>query len=311
MIPVLKLGGGNFPEGDTIKALAQVPEIIKAQKKETNGNAVIVVSAFGKNTNLLCELVAHFFAGERDEWHSLIKKFYRFHLQLASQLFKEDQSHMIFQAIGERYQMMTSFLITARRKKYEQAFVMDQILPFGELLSTLIVSEYLKSVGHKNILMDASDFIITDNKYGEANVNTLLTEKNIKEQMNAEIFATEQIIVTQGFIGSTIFRKNRVRTTLGREGSDYTAAIIAAALDAPYVTLFKNVPGIMDKNPNIPGNEDAVLLEHLSYSQCQELLEGPAQGIVHPKTLTEVERKHIPLHIKSFWQPKQTGTMIQ
>ena len=175
----------------------------------------------------------------------------------------------------------------------------DQVICFGELISTTIVSEYLNDVDYKNNWLDVRELIKTDSYYRNAKVDWELTHQEIKAKVN-----TKQLNITQGFIGSD---SNNFTTTLGREGSDYTAAIFAYCLNAESVTIWKDVPGVLNADPRY--FENAQLLNQISYREAIELAFYGA-SVIHPKTLQPLQRKEIPLFVKSFVNPNDKGTCV-
>ena len=184
-------------------------------------------------------------------------------------------------------------------KSPNYSFVYDQVVGFGELVSTTIISEYLNYIGIKNNWVDARNFIKTDDYYRRANVNWAATQAAISSSLNTSV-----LNITQGFIGSD---SNNFTTTLGREGSDYTAAIFAYCLNAQNVTIWKDVPGILNADPRY--FENAQLLNKISYREAIELAFYGA-SVIHPKTLQPLQQKEIPLHVKSFLNPKKPGTIV-
>jgi aspartate kinase len=186
-----------------------------------------------------------------------------------------------------------------RNKSPNYDFVYDQVVGFGELISTSIVSYYLKSVQLDNVWHDCRNLIDTDSTHRDAEVNWENTQQKILSHIN-----TEELSITQGFIGSD---SNNFTTTLGREGSDYTAGIFAYCLNAENVTIWKDVPGVLNGDPNV--FENTKLLEQISYEEAIELAFFGA-SVIHPKTLQPLQQKEIPLFVKSFYNPKNRGTKV-
>ena len=184
-------------------------------------------------------------------------------------------------------------------KSPKHAFVYDQVVGYGELLSTTIVSAYLNEVGLKNQWLDVRDLIKTDNSYRDAQVNWDRTQEEINKKVNPN-----KLNVTQGFLGSD---ENNFTTTLGREGSDYTAAILAYCLKADSVTIWKDVPGVLNADPR--HFKETELLHEISYREAIELAFYGA-SVIHPKTLQPLQGREIPLHVKSFLNPKEQGTTV-
>ena len=193
---------------------------------------------------------------------------------------------------------MKTFL--ERNKSPKHPFVYDQIIGYGELLSTKIVSAYLNSQGLENEWRDVRDCIKTDSNYRDANVDWPLTQQNIQAKVQKG-----KLFITQGFLGSDAIS---FTTSLGREGSDYTAAIFAYCLNAESVTIWKDVPGVLNADPR--NFEHATQLFHISYQEAIELAFYGA-SVIHPKTLQPLQRKEIPLYVKSFVNPTATGTSVK
>ena len=184
-------------------------------------------------------------------------------------------------------------------KSHNYSFVYDQTVSFGELISTTIISDYLRSIGLPAHWLDSRQCVKTDNYYRDANLDWELTQASIKKQVNGA-----KLIVSQGFIGSD---SNNFTTTLGREGSDYTAAIFGYALGAESVTIWKDVPGVLNGDPR--HFEDTILLNQISYREAIELAFYGA-SVIHPKTLQPLQRKEIPLYVRSFIAPEGKGTAV-
>jgi len=187
-----------------------------------------------------------------------------------------------------------------RNKSPDYNFIYDQVIGYGELISTTIISEYLNETGIKNNWLDAREYIKTDNYYRRANVNWDETQQQISSKFDKSI-----LNITQGFIGSD---SNNFTTTLGREGSDYTAAIFAYCLNAESVTIWKDVPGVLNADPRY--FENAQLLNKISYREAIELAFYGA-SVIHPKTLQPLQGKEIPLYVKSFLKPENKGTKVE
>ena len=212
-------------------------------------------------------------------------------------IFESDQ-HPVFIQVKTLFEELNLFLKTNKSPDYN--FVYDQVIGFGELVSTTIVSAYLDAVGISNNWLDVRQLIKTDDYYRRANVNWEATQQQISQLVN-----TKQLNITQGFLGSD---KNNFTTTLGREGSDYTAAIFAYCLNAQSVTIWKDVPGVLNADPRYFNN--AQLLKTISYHEAIELAFYGA-SVIHPKTLQPLQGKEIPLYVKSFLQPQNEGTVVK
>ena len=286
---VFKFGGASVKNANGVKTLASVLQ------KVDHKNTLIVVSAMGKTTNAI-ELVLKNYFENKTELQSSIQEVVKYHNEILLNLF-ENENHPIFKKIKSLFEELNIFFRTNKSPDY--SFVYDQTISFGELVSTTIISEYLNAIGLKNNWIDVRNQIKTDNYYRQANVNWNLTQQLITSQFNTSI-----LNITQGFLGSD---SNNFTTTLGREGSDYTAAIYAYCLNAKSVTIWKDVPGVLNADPRY--FENAQLINKISYREAIELAFYGA-SVIHPKTLQPLQGKEIPLYVKSFLKPKQTGTII-
>lgn len=299
-VEIHKFGGGVL---NNVAALKQMKEIVKSHILRSK--IVIVVSAFGKTTNNLEKLVDLVMKGdsEKTNYMKLISDIRKFHKSILKE-FSPDEYQI--KRIDRIMDLLPS-LIKQTALFGNLNFIKDQVLPLGEIMASEIVAQCLDL--RAGNFINAFNIFETDLNFGEANIKII----NIDPITN--YLDSLRIFVTQGFIAGATLRLSpnlslRCMTTLGREGSDYTAGILGNALDAQKVILWKNVPGIMDFDPNKFGDEDNALYEEIAYAECRELLDGPAKGIIHPKTLAEVEKKKIPLHVKDFWHPKNPGTVI-
>lgn len=286
---VFKFGGASVKDANGVKNLASVLEQVGFE------NTLVVVSAMGKTTNALEFVIKNYFEN-KPELQSSIQEVKKYHNEIILDLFENTQ-HPIFKKVASIFDELDLFL--NRNKSPDYNFVYDQTISFGEIISTIIISEYLNTVGILNNWMDVRHFIKTDSYYRRANVNWKDTQKLIKSNFN-----TKALQVTQGFIGSDA---NNFTTTLGREGSDYTAAIFAYCLNAQSVTIWKDVPGILNADPRY--FENALLLHRISYREAIELAFYGA-SVIHPKTLQPLQQKEIPLVVKSFLNPKDKGTKV-
>ena len=219
-----------------------------------------------------------------------------FHLKIIKNLFKE-QNYDCEKEVHNLFEELKLFLKSNKSPDY--SFVYDQVVCFGELLSTTIIHYYMKYKKLDSFWLDARNCIKTDDYYRSANLNWELTQKSIIHQVE-----NHSLLITQGFIGSSL---NNFTTTLGREGSDYSAAIFAYALNAKSVTIWKDVPGVLNGDPRV--FKKTRLLNQISYREAIELAFYGA-SVIHPKTLQPLQRKEIPLYVKSFENPKSKGTSI-
>lgn len=286
---VYKFGGASVKDAEGVKNLASV------LKQTGYKNTLIVVSAMGKTTNAL-ELVIHNYFQNRAELQNALNHVIQYHRTILLDLFPK-KTQPVFNTIHALFNELSAWLSTNKSPDYN--FVYDQIIGFGELVSTTIISAYLNAIGIKNNWIDVRNCIKTDNYYRRAHVDWELTQKQIASQLH-----TANLNITQGFLGSDA---NNFTTTLGREGSDYTAAIFAYCLNAHSVTIWKDVPGILNADPRY--FENTQLLNEISYREAIELAFYGA-SVIHPKTLQPLQQKEIPLHVKSFLKPTETGTRI-
>jgi len=209
----------------------------------------------------------------------------------------DDEEHDVFYAVNSHFADLEYFLRSNKSPNYN--FVYDQIVSYGEIVSTTIVSYYFNHAGLKNNWIDVRNFIKTDNNYRDANVDWEKTQQFISKGIKKKA-----LNITQGFLGSD---ENNFTTTLGREGSDYTAAIFAYCLNAESVTIWKDVPGVLNADPRY--FENAILLNQISYREAIELAFYGA-SVIHPKTLQPLQKKEIPLFVKSFVNPLLPGTSV-
>lgn len=287
---VFKFGGASVKDALGVKNLVSVLEEVGHE------NTLIVISAMGKTTNAMEVVIGNYFNNQA-ELQAALQDVIKYHNQIIIDLF-ENERHSVFNTVKTLFEELKAFLKTNKSPDYN--FVYDQVIGYGELVSTTIISAYLNEVGYKNNWIDVRQLIKTDDYYRRANVNWDQTQTNILTHIN-----TNQLNITQGFLGSD---KNNFTTTLGREGSDYTAAIIAYCLNAESVTIWKDVPGVLNADPRY--FENAQLLNVISYTEAIELAFYGA-SVIHPKTLQPLQRKEIPLHVKSFIQPQNNGTVVK
>ena len=289
---VFKFGGASVKSADAVK------NVSKVLKAHGDGPLVVVISAMGKITNKMEQLVDAYFHNDNTK-KQLFDEVKAFHCEITDELLIDEYDYY------EVDNLLIELECIIEKKRDESSpydTEYDRIVPFGELLSTKIVSTYLNKIGYKNRWIDARNFVITTNKNRAANV---LWEESVP-LINGSLkpLVEKQTIITQGFIGRGLNHKN---TTLGREGSDYTAAIFAYALDAESVTIWKDVEGIMNADPR--KFENAVLIPKLSYNDAIELAYYGA-SVIHPKTIQPLKNKKIPLYVKSFLDMNTPGTEV-
>jgi len=286
---IFKFGGASVKDAEGVKNLVKILE--KVGKDQT----LIVVSAMGKTTNSL-ELVVKNYFENKEELSYSINQIYDFHNNILSELFLEN-NHSIFSEVKDTLENLKVFL--RRNKSPNYSFVYDQVVSFGEILSTKIINSYLNYININSNWIDARSLIKTDSKYRDANLNWEATQQSISNNINTSI-----LNITQGFVGSD---ENNFNTTLGREGSDYSAAIFAYCLNAESVTIWKDVPGVLNADPRV--FKKPQLLNKISYTEAIELAFYGA-SVIHPKTLQPLQKKEIPLYVKSFLDPVSKGTVI-
>lgn len=288
---VFKFGGASVKNAESVQNLSRIIGLY-------NEPLVVVVSAMGKTTNALENITSLYSGGNSTELTKAFDNLKAFHYYIMKSLFP-DESHPVYREVKEVFHRMEEKFRTEPALNYD--FDYDQIVVNGEILSTIIVAAWLNTSGITCKWLDARQFIKTDQKYREARVDFELSGAQVRKHLQ---FSGEKVLLTQGFIGSTI---NNLSTTLGREGSDYTAAILAYLLDAEKVVIWKDVPGVLNADPKWFDN--TVLLEHLSYHDAIELAYYGA-SVIHPKTIQPLKQKNIPLFVKSFLEPGKDGTRI-
>lgn len=291
-IKVFKFGGASIRD---ISRIANVGEIISKYRAE---KTIIVVSALGKTTNALEDVVNSFFynPSELKEKMDFVKST---HLEIMKELFAPD--HEIYNTINDMWVEIDWIIEESPQDPYD--YIYDQIVPIGEMMSSLILAEYFKKIGIKCAWIDARDMIKTDSIYREASIIWDSTIKNSKSMLYAA-FEENDVVVTQGFIGST---SDNNTVTLGREGSDFSAAILSYCIDAEDMTIWKDVPGILSADPRLFDN--VVKIDQLSYLEAVEMTYYGA-SVIHPKTIKPLQNKNIPLRVKSFLEPEGQGSLI-
>jgi aspartate kinase len=287
---VYKFGGASVKDAGGIRNLK---EIISA----ANDNLVVVVSAFGKTTNSLEKVFKTWMAGD-ESYKDLLEEIYIYHLSIAEELFPSGNSGK--SRIDISFAKLEEYLKTSKRSDYD--FEYDQIVSYGEIWSTLLVAAFLQKSGLKAEWIDIRGTLITDDRFRDADILWNESTARVKSVFS---FKGTDVYVTQGFIGSTIAGQT---TTLGREGSDYTAALLANMLDAERVVVWKDVPGLLNADPK--WLSDASRLEEVSYREAVEMTFSGAK-VIHPKTIKPLHNKNIPLHVKSFLAPEEIGTIIK
>ncbi|PWS33804.1 aspartate kinase [Pedobacter paludis] len=289
---IFKFGGASVKDADGVKNLAN---IVRDYKK---GKLLIVISAMGKITNKLEELTQAFLA-QSDQTHSIFEEIKHFHFSIIEALF-EGNPNPVYDDVANTF-VEIEWLIEDEADSNPD-YIYDQIVSIGEVVSTKIVAAWLNESGSKALWADARNFIQTDNTYREGKVDWDKTNQIIQKDLIPLL--NENIIVTQGFIGGT---SENYTTTLGREGSDYSAAIFASCVNADALTIWKDVPGVLNADPK--WFDETEKIPQLSYHDAIELTYYGAT-VIHPKTIKPLQNKGIPLFVRSFIQPEGAGTAI-
>ena len=292
VVKVFKFGGSSLKDADAIKNVAN---ILQNHKEK---HLAIVVSAMGKTTNALEKVVEAHAAGTGQAF-SILNDIKAQHYSIIDGLFGKD--YEVYAAVNDTFVEVEWTLEEEPHENYD--YMYDQIVSVGELVSSKIVSAYLNKVGLPVQWLDARDIILTDDIFREGWVQweeTLERSAKIAQPM----LEKGGFILTQGFIGST---SENFTTTLGREGSDYTAAIFSYCLDAEDMTIWKDVPGVLTADPRL--FENVVKLDRLSYKEAIEMTYYGAK-VIHPKTIKPLQNKNIPLYVKSFIEPEGEGTLV-
>ena len=284
---VLKFGGAS------IRDSSKIENVFSILSSYNNEKIVIIFSAIANVTNLLEELVDLHLMNDLRKQHKLVE-IHQIHLNIVKDLF--EKNHSIYNKLNNLIDELR--VIIDKKPESGYSFIYDQIVSYGELMSTKILSDYLNLRKFNCILLDARDLVKTDSKYQNAKIDWSSTKKNIKK------IKLDSPIITQGFIGSNTSNQT---TTLGREGSDFTAAIFANILNADEVIIWKDVNGVLNADPRY--FNDTILLSNLSYSEAIELAFYGAK-VIHPRTIQPLQEKHIPLSVRSFININEPGTVI-
>jgi aspartate kinase len=291
---VFKFGGASVKDASAVKNVASI------LKQFAVGNTIVVISAMGKTTNKLEELVKAWFYKNGDVM-KVMEELKQFHFAITSELFGSKTTEVNNELENVLVEMMW---IIEEEPFSTYNYHYDQLVCQGEVLATKIVSAYLSQNGIKNAWLDARGVIQTDNSYREGKVDYPLSEKLVQDQL-LPIFKNTSLIVTQGFIGGT---SENYTTTLGREGSDYTAALLAYFTNAEKVVIWKDVPGVLNADPKYFKNTKKI--DELTYHDAIELTYYGA-SVIHPKTIKPLQNKNIPLYVRSFLHPQDEGTVIR
>jgi len=288
-LKVFKFGGASVKDAGSVRNVAAV------LKKFPNQKIAVVVSAMGKTTNAL-EKLTDAYALKKGNSISILGEIKKYHFDIIDVLFS-NISHAVYSEVQTVFSELERKVSQAPSDSYNKEY--DQIVSVGEIISSKIVSAYLNESGVKNNWLDIREIIRTDNTWREGKVNWELTER-----LSAVLNSKQELIVTQGFIGQT---PDNFTTTLGREGSDYTASILAYCTNAESVTIWKDVSGVMNADPK--WFDETKLIDQMSYQDAIELAYYGAT-VIHPKTIKPLQNKKIPLYVRSFLQPGEKGTVI-
>lgn len=285
---IFKFGGASVKDADGVRNVAKVLQ------HEGTENTLVIISAMGKMTNYFEEIIDTYFY-ELEDLNLKLNKVELYHKKIISDLFQKENE--IYSEIDVLFGELRWFLARNTSQRYN--YVYDQIICFGELLSTKILSAYLNLLQIDNHWLDVRNYIKTDSNYRDAKVNWILTQQIINDKLDLN-----KLNITQGFLGGNDTENT---TSLGREGSDYTAGIFAYCLNAESVTIWKDVPGILNADPRV--FKETTLIEQISYEETIEMAFYGA-SVIHPKTIKPLQNKEIPLFVKSFLNPKNSGTIV-
>jgi aspartate kinase len=292
---VFKFGGASVKDAPAVRNVSHVLSLFPKDQ------LIVVISAMGKTTNAMESIVDALWNRDEKHYMQLVDERYNFHLQIVSELFTERHYH-IYHQLDELFEQLKNKFHGPISDNFN--FEYDQIVSLGEVISTLIVEAFLKEEGHATIWIDSRKIIRTNHDYREGEVDWNKTQQLVQERLLPEL-KQKRIAITQGFIGHT---SEGFTTTLGREGSDFTAGILAYCADADSVTIWKDVPGMLNADPK--WFDDTIKLEKISFKEAIELSYYGA-SVIHPKTIKPLQNKGIPLYVKSFIEPNETGTVIQ
>ncbi|MBS1584263.1 MAG: aspartate kinase [Bacteroidetes bacterium] len=292
---VYKFGGASIATPERVRALLPIFE-------EAPQPVIAVISALGKTTNALEEIVAKACKGEKDAAMELAHNLEQQHLDYSKELLNDASYAKAKDALDVYFTELHWGIDGASAERYDYSY--DQIVCLGELLSTLIISFYLREQGFPFEWVDVRDVLRTDDTFRDAKVNMEYSQKRAQEVIG-KLLEAGKCVLTQGFIGSTA---DNASVTLGREGSDYTAALMAAMLHADAVTIWKDVEGLLNADPRL--FRDTVKIEAISYHEVIEMAYYGAQ-VIHPKTIKPLQNNGIPLYVKCFLDKSLKGTVIQ
>ena len=288
---VYKFGGASVKSADGIRNIVKIVSGVE-------GNLFIVVSAMGKTTNAMEIVLDNFMKADRKASLEKLAEVELYHTEIIAELFKDPSKGNV--AVKPLFDELKDFITNGVGDDYDRWY--DRLVSYGEVISTKIVSAFLAESGVDNAWLDMRGLLVTDSNFREANVRMDESQVRLKA---ASDFKKNRIYIGQGFIGANI---KGDPTTLGREGSDYTAAVVGNLLDAQSVSIWKDVPGILNADPRI--FENTVHIPELTYLDAVELAYSGAQ-IIHPKTIKPLENKNIPLYVRPFGNPTGEGSVIK
>ncbi len=290
---IYKFGGASLASPNRMR------NVVRIIQRQQDNPIVIVVSAIGKTTNALEHIVDAYMQGQRDRALGLVEEQVDFFNHYMRTLSITDTR--VYDQVQNYFTEVTWLIEEDVVEHYD--YIYDQIVSVGELVSSIILQALLEKESIDAVWLDARNFILTDHVYRNASIDWPATTNRIRTQIS-DAFKAHRLIVTQGFIGCT---DDNYTTTLGREGSDYTGAIVAKALDAQSLTIWKDVPGVLNADPK--RFDQTICFNQLSYREAVEMTFYGAQ-VIHPKTIKPLENKHIPLFVRSFLHPEKPGTLI-
>ncbi|MBP7102742.1 MAG: aspartate kinase [Bacteroidales bacterium] len=292
---IFKFGGVSIQNAEGIRNVTNILSSYSGEK------IIAVISALGKTTNLLEKVALSFFTNSPDKM-SLFNNVIAQHDTILSELFDTSDQDALLD-IHSQFQMLKNYLSKESSENFDYEY--DQIVSFGELFSSKILFYFIKKQAISTQWLDARKLVITDTSYREGNINWEKTEKKIQKTINRHWQNnSNSLLITQGFIGGS---PEGIVTTLGREGSDFSAAIFAFSLNAESVTIWKDVDGLLNADPKL--FPDTVKLDKIPYYEAIELAYYGA-NVIHPKTLKPLQNKNIPLYVKSFLKPDENGSTV-
>ncbi|RNI31194.1 aspartate kinase [Rufibacter latericius] len=290
---VYKFGGASVKNAAAFKNVLSILSMLPSPEK-----TLVVVSAMGKTTNALEQVYILAFQGQ--DYTQTLQEMRQYHLEIVQELF-QDSKHPVYAALQDHFIFLENTLETVQPTEFDRQY--DQIISVGELLSSLILHHYLCSQGFQNQWLDCREYLRTDDTWRESRLDWDYTEQKIQQHLPAIL--EKEPIITQGFIGSS---PTGATTTLGREGSDFSAAIFAYCLQADSLTIWKDVPGLLNADPKL--FKDTLRYEEIAYQEAIEMAYYGA-SVIHPKTVQPLAKRCIPLYVKSFLHPDQPGTVIR